>query len=231
MDHRVGAAHRVAQPARVAEVGERELDPDPVRPEPLRIADQAAHLVALGEQLRSSAEPTTPVAPVSRITACNPTHPDLGIGRPPRPLQSAALATARPRPRSQRTKETHLGLRHRRTLHRREGQLLRRGLPGRLHPSDPRRARLRGRRSSSSSIPTSASTAMPASRPAPSTPASPRTSFPTSGPSTPRSTPSTSPASRRRLGRGSRCERSSSSSRGRRSSSAAAGSGARSGES
>ncbi|CAA9491464.1 MAG: Ferredoxin, partial [uncultured Solirubrobacterales bacterium] len=35
------------------------------------------------------------------------------------------------------------GLRHRRALHRAEGQLVRRGLPGRLHPPDARRARLR----------------------------------------------------------------------------------------
>ena len=37
-------------------------------------------------------------------------------------------------------------LRHRRALHRAEGQLLRRGVPGRLHPPDAGRARLRARR-------------------------------------------------------------------------------------
>ena len=48
-------------------------------------------------------------------------------------------------PRSCRTKEERLrhGLRHRRALHRHQGQLVRRGLPGRLHPPDARRARLR----------------------------------------------------------------------------------------
>ena len=50
----------------------------------------------------------------------------------PRSSQSAA----------RRTQGDH-GLRHRRALHRHEGQLVRRGLSGRLHPSDARRARLR----------------------------------------------------------------------------------------
>ena len=51
VDHGVGAAHRVAQAARVGEVGERELHPDAVGPEPLRLTNQAANLVALGQEL------------------------------------------------------------------------------------------------------------------------------------------------------------------------------------
>ena len=52
VDHGVGAADRVAQAPRVAEVGERELHADPLGPEPPRIADQAADLVARVEQHR-----------------------------------------------------------------------------------------------------------------------------------------------------------------------------------
>ena len=79
----------------------------------------------------------------------------------------------------------HQGRRHglcdRRTLHRNQGQLLRRGLPGRLHPPDARTSPTTTRSRCSTSTPRSASTATPASRPARSTPASPRTSSPTSG--------------------------------------------------
>ena len=75
---------------------------------------------------------------------------------------------------------------------------MRRGLPGRLHPSDPRRARLRGAEAALHRSRTSASTATPASRPAPSTPASPRTRSPRSGRRSRRSTRTTSPASRTR---------------------------------
>ena len=89
-------------------------------------------------------------------------------------------------------------LRDRRAVHRRQGPLVRRGLPRRLHPPDLRGARLRRRQPCSTSTPPSASTATPASRRARLTRSSPRTSSPTSGSTTPRSTPTTTRTSSRR---------------------------------
>ncbi len=50
VDHRVGAADGVAEAARIAEIGERELHANPLRTESARIANQAADLVARVEQ-------------------------------------------------------------------------------------------------------------------------------------------------------------------------------------
>ena len=135
-----------------------------------------------------------PVAPVSSSIASPP------FDRPPSPRRQGlerraptpaaarislkwrfALRRGRPAPvgqHRQRPRRLPDELRDRRALHRPEGQLVRRGLPRRLHPPDPRRGRLRLGRRSCSSTRTSASTATPASRPARSTPASPRTSCP-----------------------------------------------------
>jgi hypothetical protein len=66
-------------------------------------------------------------------------------------------------------------VRHHRALHRRQGPDLRRGLPGGLHPSPPRRSRTSTITGSSTSIRPSASTATPASRCCPWTPSSRRT--------------------------------------------------------
>ncbi len=44
-------AHRVPEPVRVAEVGEGDLDVDPLRPEPARIADERANRVPPLEEL------------------------------------------------------------------------------------------------------------------------------------------------------------------------------------
>ncbi len=52
VDDGVDAANGVAQAARVAEVGERELDPHPLGTEAPRVADQAADLVSFLEQHR-----------------------------------------------------------------------------------------------------------------------------------------------------------------------------------
>ena len=61
------AAQRVAEGRRVAEVAERDLHADALRAEAPRVADQAADRVPGGPtRRRSSADPTRPVAPVSR---------------------------------------------------------------------------------------------------------------------------------------------------------------------
>ena len=71
----VHAAQRVAERGRVGQVAERDLDPHPLVAEPARVAHQAAHgLAAAAASRRSSAEPTVPVAPVSRIIARPPDH-------------------------------------------------------------------------------------------------------------------------------------------------------------
>ena len=64
---------------------------------------------------RTTAWPSNPVAPVSEKHSRSPAYATI-VGH---------------------------GLRDRRALHRNQGQLLRRGLPGRLHPPDARRAGLR----------------------------------------------------------------------------------------
>src|SRR5829696_8454886 len=83
---------------------------------------------------RRSALPTVPVAPVSRIIGVAPPWRRRSIRR--------CLESPFPESRHRVEKELH-GLRHRRALHRHQGQLVRRGVPGGLHPPDARRARLR----------------------------------------------------------------------------------------
>ena len=50
------------------EVAERDLDVDPVRAEPPRVAHEHAHVLPGSSSIGSSSPPTSPVAPVSRIT-------------------------------------------------------------------------------------------------------------------------------------------------------------------
>ena len=171
--------------------------------QPARLAHQAAHVLAAFEQQRqqlaADRSRLRPSAGSSRARLVAAPGADLR----PRARLECRLTLGRPSggAAAQPTTSENAahGLRHRRAVHRREGQLVRRGLPGRLHPPDARRARLRRASSSSSSTRTSASTATPASRPARSTPASPRTSSRPSGRSTPRSTPSTTRARPRAL--------------------------------
>ena len=68
VDHRVGAAQRMAKRVRVAEIAERELDPNPVRPEQARIAHEGAHGLSRLDQGGEQRLPTVPVAPVIAIT-------------------------------------------------------------------------------------------------------------------------------------------------------------------
>src|SRR3954466_9595780 len=85
---------------------------------------------------RSTCEPTFPVAPVRRITRGRLVAADGRYSRPLPPSQggiSIDLEGASP----------PNGIRHRGAVHRHQGQLVRRGLPCRLHPPDARRARLR----------------------------------------------------------------------------------------
>jgi hypothetical protein len=42
VDHGVGAAQRVAKRVRIAEVAERKLHPNPVRPQPAGVADEGS---------------------------------------------------------------------------------------------------------------------------------------------------------------------------------------------
>ena len=136
-------------------------------PEATRVAHQAADRRARRHEPLEEGRPTTPVAPVSRSIGGGAYRGALG--RPPCP----------PRPPHSEVPNRN-GLRHRRAVHRHQGQLVRRGVPGRLHPPDPDEPDY-DKVESSTSTPRSASTATPASRPARSTPASPRTSCPTSG--------------------------------------------------
>ena len=84
----------------------------------------------------SSGRPMVPVAPVRSSTRREAT------GGRRRSVKCAVAPLTRKRQEEPKT----YGLRDRRALHRHEGQLVRGGLPGRLHPSDARRAGLRRRR-------------------------------------------------------------------------------------
>ena len=138
-----GAAGAVAEVARGRRA--RSARSTRMRPEPARVADQAAHLVAALEQLREQRRARrVPVAPVSRIIAAEHSRHarfarDVRSARRPR---AGDVGPTRDRERAAR----HLAYVIAEPCIGTEGQLLRRGLPGRLHPPDPRRARLRRRR-------------------------------------------------------------------------------------
>ena len=133
----VRTAQRAPEHPRVgelAEVPQHDSHLDPQATELPRIADQNANLRLALKQLRQQGAADCPRRPGDQDHVLTLKCVLRSIGRRAR------------HPATRSEVITRLGLRHRRAVHRSKGQLLRRGLPGRLHPPDSRRAGLRQRR-------------------------------------------------------------------------------------